>query len=86
MDKKIAVLGAGSWGTALAHHLAQHGKQTILWAREAEILAEILAKRENSSVFPNYKLNKEIIIDVAQWIAVARAANADSQYDAIMLA
>lgn len=71
MDKKIAVLGAGCWGTALAHHLAQHGMQTILWAREAEILAEIASKRENSTAFPKYKLSQEIVIEAELTKAVA---------------
>ncbi|MBP8098799.1 MAG: glycerol-3-phosphate dehydrogenase, partial [Arenimonas sp.] len=31
----IAVLGAGSWGTALAAVLARHGYPTVLWGRDA---------------------------------------------------
>ena len=40
----IAVLGAGAWGTALA--LAAHaaGRQTTLWVREEDVLADIRAK------------------------------------------
>ncbi len=43
----IAVLGAGSWGTALAMQLARVGKRTVLWARDAELLAQIQNTREN---------------------------------------
>ncbi|MDA4516068.1 glycerol-3-phosphate dehydrogenase, partial [Escherichia coli] len=35
---KIAVLGAGSWGTALATLLARHGRQTVLWGRDAAVV------------------------------------------------
>ena len=33
MDQKIAVLGAGSWGTAMAIHLGRIGNEVHLWAR-----------------------------------------------------
>jgi glycerol-3-phosphate dehydrogenase (NAD(P)+) len=38
---KIAVVGAGSWGTALAAHLRRRGDEVRLWAREPEVLAGI---------------------------------------------
>ena len=37
----IAVVGAGSWGTALAAHLRRRGDEVRLWAREPEVLAGI---------------------------------------------
>ena len=40
---KIAVVGAGAWGTALAAHLARGGHDVRLWARRAEAAAEIAA-------------------------------------------
>ena len=39
---KIAVLGAGSWGTALASLLARHGHPTVLWGRDAQSAARFL--------------------------------------------
>jgi len=33
--ERIAVIGAGSWGTALANRLAENGHQVALWAYEA---------------------------------------------------
>src|SRR6201996_5063283 len=44
---RIAILGAGAWGTALA--LATHlaGRQTTLWVREDDVLADIRAGRGN---------------------------------------
>ncbi|KVE27088.1 glycerol-3-phosphate dehydrogenase [Burkholderia singularis] len=43
---KVAVLGAGAWGTALAAHLAAR-HDTLLWARDAALAAELAARREN---------------------------------------
>ena len=36
---KIAVIGAGSWGTALAQLLACNGNEVGLWARKPEVVA-----------------------------------------------
>jgi len=43
----VAVLGAGSWGTTLAIHLAQRGHEVSLWSNDAGHLAEIERAREN---------------------------------------
>lgn len=43
----ITVLGAGSWGTALAVHLARGGERVTLWARSAEVAAAIRSRRRN---------------------------------------
>jgi glycerol-3-phosphate dehydrogenase (NAD(P)+) len=43
-----AVLGAGSWGTALAVHLARTGHPTVLWGRDARQMAEFAAARCNT--------------------------------------
>ena len=53
MKKKhnITVLGCGSWGTALASHLARAGHDVCVWGNEAEVLAEISQGR-NSRYFP----------------------------------
>ncbi len=47
MAETIAVLGAGSWGTALAIHLARVGHDVRLWARDPELVAEMAARRVN---------------------------------------
>lgn len=44
---KVTVLGAGAWGTALASHLARV-HDTVLWARDARIVASLRATRENA--------------------------------------
>jgi glycerol-3-phosphate dehydrogenase (NAD(P)+) len=49
----IAVLGAGSWGTALAILLARHGTPTLLWARDASQAAVMNAERCNTRYLPD---------------------------------
>ena len=48
MSETIAVLGAGSWGTALAVHCARLGHDVRLWARDESLVEEIAAVGENS--------------------------------------
>ncbi|OPX37288.1 MAG: hypothetical protein B1H13_13075, partial [Desulfobacteraceae bacterium 4484_190.3] len=45
--KRIGVIGAGSWGTALANLLAQKGMDVTLWAREQEVFDQMLHERVN---------------------------------------
>jgi len=58
--KKISVLGAGAWGTALANIAANNGKQVTLWVREKELIDDIRTKRRNSLFLPNVELNGNI--------------------------
>jgi glycerol-3-phosphate dehydrogenase len=46
------VIGAGSWGTALAHHLAGAGHQARLWAHEPEVALAINQQHENTVFLP----------------------------------
>jgi glycerol-3-phosphate dehydrogenase (NAD(P)+) len=48
----IAVVGAGSWGTALAKTLADIGHQVVLWGRNADDVATINQHRENRRYLP----------------------------------
>lgn len=49
---RIAVLGAGSWGTALAIILANNQHHVALWSHKQEYTDDILSKRENPSFLP----------------------------------
>ena len=44
---QIGILGAGSFGTAVAVHAARAGHQTTLWVRREEAAAQMRATREN---------------------------------------
>ncbi len=50
---RVTVLGAGSWGTALALHLARRGFDTLLWARSAEHVAQMQADKSNRRYLPD---------------------------------
>ena len=52
----VAVLGAGSWGTALAALLCGNGVATRLWGRDAGTLAHIAAGRRNPRYLPDLEL------------------------------
>src|SRR6185312_13057640 len=53
---RIAVLGAGAWGTALAMTAAAAGRDTMLWAREADVVKTIAERGENTRFLPGVKL------------------------------
>jgi glycerol-3-phosphate dehydrogenase (NAD(P)+) len=52
----IAVLGAGSWGTALAVHLARSGRTVRLWARHGQLVEELIRTRVNAVYLPGVTL------------------------------
>lgn len=52
----VAVVGAGSWGTALAVHLAREGHDVRLWARDERLVAEMSDQRTNLRYLPNTRL------------------------------
>jgi glycerol-3-phosphate dehydrogenase (NAD(P)+) len=52
----IAVVGAGSWGTALALHLARIGHDVRLWARDPRLIDTLRAERQNPSYLPGVGL------------------------------
>jgi glycerol-3-phosphate dehydrogenase (NAD(P)+) len=47
MTERVAVVGAGSWGTALANVLARKGVPTILWSHEADVAEGIEREHRN---------------------------------------
>src|SRR6187399_1774876 len=50
---QAAVLGAGSWGTALAIHLASVGHGVTLWGRDAGLIEEMRGRRANPTYLPD---------------------------------
>jgi glycerol-3-phosphate dehydrogenase (NAD(P)+) len=51
--RAVAVLGSGSWGTALAVHLARIGHDVQLWARDGALVADMCARRANAVYLPD---------------------------------
>lgn len=49
----IAVLGAGSWGTAVAIHLAKQGHHVLLWGHNPEHIASMIKERTNQRYLPD---------------------------------
>ena len=59
----LAVLGAGSWGTALAALAARNGTPTRLWGRDAQALAAMAESRHNKRYLPDLELPAELIYE-----------------------
>lgn len=53
MSKKIAVMAAGSWGTALAVSLSHAGHRVCMWDRKAELIKEMQEHRQNIKYLPD---------------------------------
>jgi glycerol-3-phosphate dehydrogenase (NAD(P)+) len=58
---RIAVLGAGSWGTALAVLLAANGHSVRLWGRETALVAALRTARENTRYLPGIPLPEGVL-------------------------
>jgi glycerol-3-phosphate dehydrogenase (NAD(P)+) len=76
---KVAVLGAGAWGTALAMVLHRNGHQVTLWAREPAVLAEIQRTRRNEQYLPGVEAP-------ADWTCESNLACAVEGMDCIIVA
>lgn len=53
---RIGVIGAGSWGTALAKVLGENGHHVTIWARRPELVAELSTKRQSPDYLPGVTL------------------------------
>jgi glycerol-3-phosphate dehydrogenase (NAD(P)+) len=60
--RSVAVLGAGSWGTALAVHLARLGHDVRLWARDEALVREMRARRANAIYLPDVTLPDRLAV------------------------
>ena len=60
--RAVAVLGAGSWGTALAVHLGRVGHDVRLWARDPALAAEIAQRRANAVYLPDISLPDRVSV------------------------
>ena len=69
-----AVLGAGSWGTALAAHLAAIGWSVLLWDVDGDNLSRIAAERENRKYLPGIVLDSSVEVSSDLRAAVREAS------------
>jgi glycerol-3-phosphate dehydrogenase (NAD(P)+) len=76
---KVAVLGAGSWGTTFSKILADGGSDVTLWARRPELAREISESKRNSDYLPGINLPRNLwsssslpdVLDGAEQVYVA---------------
>src|ERR1044071_1853557 len=66
---RIAIIGAGAWGTALSIVLGRKGTHDVrLWVREPEVLQTISSKRANEFFLPGQIISENLFVtgDIAQ--------------------
>jgi len=59
--KRISIIGAGNWGTALAATLARLNHRVMLWAYEPEVVESLTSRHENELFCPGIKLPESIL-------------------------
>ena len=87
---RLAVIGGGAWGTALAQVVASGGRETLLWAREPEVVEAVNSANENPVFLPGQKLDPAIratgdLAELAQcdaWLVVTPAQHMRSVLEA----
>lgn len=57
---RLGIIGGGAWGTALAQVTAGGGRETLLWAREPEVVEAINESNENRLFLPGRKLDPSV--------------------------
>ena len=77
---RAAVIGGGSWGTALAAVLGHNGHDTVVWAHDAEVARALTATHQNPKYLPGLQLPEKVTgtSDLAQALAGAELVVAAS--------
>ena len=73
MPPSITIFGAGSWGTALAVHLASAGRDVTLWARRPSAVKQMRETRHNPRYLPDFELPPSVQITADLETAAAAA-------------
>jgi glycerol-3-phosphate dehydrogenase (NAD(P)+) len=76
MTESICVLGAGSWGTALAILLARNGNQVSLWGRDSAAVKKMAVSRHNEQYLPDIPFPKSLKLqpDFCEAVSTCRRA------------
>jgi glycerol-3-phosphate dehydrogenase (NAD(P)+) len=74
LDNEISVLGAGSWGTALAIRLAINNNPTVLWGHDPDFMTRLAGERQNNEFLPGIAFPDNLVIesDLQQALAHSR--------------
>ena len=75
LSADIVVLGAGSYGTALAICLARNGHRTVLWGRDKEHVVKMTTTRSNSKYLPDSKFPDSLVLEADLQKAVQASNN-----------
>ena len=70
---KVAVMGAGSWGTTLAKVFADAGNSVVLWVRKGAVARKIQISRENEKYLPGLILPRGIAATSDPLVALSDA-------------
>lgn len=84
--KSVGIIGGGAWGTALAQTLRLAGRETLLWAREPDVVNEINDRQANTAFLPGVTLDRGLratarLADVAALDVVLMVAPAQHVRD-----
>src|SRR5215831_10719898 len=71
--RRVAVLGAGSWGTALAVHLGGIGHEVRLWARDPLLVGKLCRQRVNLDYLPDVSLPEGVTVTASLETALGDA-------------
>jgi len=62
VTRTVTILGAGSWGTALAVHLGRIGHEVRLWARDPALVADMSSRRANAIYLPDVQVPDTVTV------------------------
>jgi glycerol-3-phosphate dehydrogenase (NAD(P)+) len=74
MSERVAVVGAGSWGTTLANLLAKKGHPVRMWSYESEVAESVARRRQNEVYLPGVTLDERLSATSDMGEAVSGAA------------
>lgn len=74
-QKPILIIGAGSWGSAIAIHLARAGQPVTLWGRNQEHIASLKQDRENKAYLPGYPFPETLTLEADLETALSQSAD-----------